>query len=214
MQPFKLIYGEDILPLIGEFPAVGSQLPSFMLVDDQFNDVALAQFAQTPKAIITLLSFDENEHGGMRLLRDTLHLLERWPWLQPIVISVDSPSTLRRIRREHGLPTVQLLSTLRGRDFHKHFGVLITEYPLSGYTAPALLIADRNNTVLYAERLRDTLDNFQHEAVTTVLHGVEMAEAEAKKKQEEAARKAAAEAAESERLEQAAAAVHPTQPRA
>jgi thioredoxin-dependent peroxiredoxin len=204
MHPFKLIYGEDILPLVGEFPAVGSQIPSFMLVDGQFNDVALAQFASTPKAIITLLSFDEHEHGGMRLLRETLRRLERWPWLQTIAISVDSPSTLRRVRHEHGLPGVQLLSTLRGRDFHKHFGVLITEYPLAGYTAPAIIIADADNTVLYSERLRDTLDDFRLDEIARVLQGIAAAEEEARRLAEENARKAEAEAAANERMEQAA----------
>ena len=205
MHPFRLVYGEDILPLVGDFPVAGSPLPSFMLVDDQFNDVALAQFASQPKAIITLLSLDENEHGGMRLLRETLRLLERWPWLQTIVISVDSPSTLRRIRKEHGLPGVHLLSTLRGRDFHKHFGVLITEYPLAGYTAPAIFIADADNQVLYSERLHDTLDDFRLGDIAKVLQQVQAEAEDIRRREEEAARRAAEEAAENERLEKAAA---------
>lgn len=205
MNSFRLIYGDEILPLVGDFPAVGTHLPSFMLVDDQFNDVALAQFSGAPKAIITLLSFDETQHGGIRLLRETLRRLERWPWLQTIAISVDSPSTLRRIRKEHGLPGTHLLSTLRGRDFHKHFGVLITEYPLAGYTAPAIIIADAENNVLYSERLRDTLDDFQYDAIQSIMQAIESAQEEARRQAEEAARREAAEAADRERMEQAAA---------
>ncbi|TDR73508.1 redoxin family protein [Paludibacterium purpuratum] len=203
MNQFRLLYGEEILPLIGEFPAPGSRLPSFMLVDDQFNDVALGQFAGQPKAIITLLSLDEDVHGGMRLLRETLRFLERWPMLQIVVISVDSPSTLRRVRKERGLPRTTLLSTLRGRDFHKHFGVLITEYPLAGYTAPAIIIADADNTVLYAERLRDTLDDFRTDQMLPVMQALEAAENEALQRAEEEAARARAEADERERQERA-----------
>jgi len=205
MKPFRLLYGEEILPIIGDFPEIGSHLPSFMLVDDQFSDVALGQFSNGPKAIITLLSLDETQHGGMRLLRDTLRFLERWPQLQIVVISVDSPSTLRRIHKEHGLPRTILLSTLRGRDFHKHFGVLITEYPLAGYTAPALIIADAGNTVLYSERLRDTLDDFSHHAIQENMSTWEMAQAEALRAAQQAAAAAQAEAEVIERGEKAVA---------
>jgi thiol peroxidase len=205
MNQFKLIYGEDILPIMGDFPAPGSHLPSFMLVDDRFNDVALGQFAGAPKVIITLLSLDETQHGGMRLLQETLRFLERWPHLQTIVVTVDSPSTLRRIHKDHGLPRVTLLSTLRGRDFHKHFGVLITEYPLAGYTAPALILADANNTVLYSERLRDTLDDFTTSGVQACMEALAAAEEEARLKAEREAAARTAEAEANERGEQAAA---------
>lgn len=205
MIQFKLLYGEEILPVIGEFPAVGTHLPSFMLVDDHFNDVALAQFSSGPKVIITLLSLDEDTHAGMRLLRETLRALERWPQLQIIVISVDSPSTLRRVHKERGMPGVTLLSTLRGRDFHKHFGVLITEYPLAGYTAPAIILADADNNVLYSERLRDTLDDFTLAPMQSVMTAIEAADAEARRKAEEQAEKERAEAEDIARGEQAAA---------
>lgn len=205
MIQFKLLYGEEILPVIGEFPSVGTHLPSFMLVDDHFNDVALAQFSNGPKVIITLLSLDEDTHGGIRLLRETLRALERWPQLQIIVITVDSPSTLRRVHKERGMPGVTLLSTLRGRDFHKHFGVLITEYPLAGYTAPAIILADADNTVLYSERLRDTLDDFNLAPMQSVMTAIEAAEAEARRKAEEQAEKERAEAEDIARGEQAAA---------
>lgn len=205
MIQFKLLYGEEILPIMGDFPAPGAHLPSFMLVDDHFNDVALAQFTGHPKVILTLLSLDEELHGGARLLRDTVRQLERWPQLQIIVISVDSPSTLRRVHKERGLPKVTLLSTLRGRDFHKHFGVLITEYPLAGYTAPALILADAENNVLHSERLRDTLDDFDLEPVTRIMTAMEAAEAERQQKAAEQAAKEQQEAEENERGEQAAA---------
>jgi thiol peroxidase len=204
MHPFRLLYGEDILPIIGDFPQAGAPLPGFMLVDGNFNDVALGQFAGAPKALITLLSFDEDIHGGMRLLRETLRALERWPSLQVIVISVDSPSTLRRVHKEHGLPNVTLLSTLRGRDFHKHFGVLITEYPLAGYTAPALILADADNQVVHSERLRDTLDDFDLAAVRSTLSQMVAVEQEMQRQAEEQARQEAEEALDNERGEQAA----------
>ena len=169
MNDFTLLYGDDTIPVAGTFPQPGQFLPSFMLVDDHKRDVALEAFGGQPKAIITLLSVDENEHGGLALLQDTRRFLEAWPELSVIVISVDSPSSLLRCRQEHGLPGVTLLSTLRGRDFHKQYGVLAMGYPLSGYTVPSILIADGDDLIHYAERLHNSSGRFKQQAIAALL---------------------------------------------
>ncbi|NWK77081.1 thiol peroxidase [Aquitalea sp. LB_tupeE] len=169
MSDFILQYGDEDIPVAGDFPQVGHFLPSFMLVDEHKRDLALENFAGRPKAIITLLSVDEGEHAGLALLQDTRRFLESWPELAIIVITVDSPSSLLRCRQAHGLPGVSLLSTLRGRDFHKQYGVLAMGYPLSGYTAPAILIADGDNLIHYAERLHHTTDRFNQHAIAALL---------------------------------------------
>ena len=62
-----------------------------------------------------------------------------------------------------------LLSTLRGRDFHKDYGVLIAEHPFAGFTAPALVLADFTDTVLASERLPDTAASFDWPRMVAVL---------------------------------------------
>lgn len=160
MDGFRLQVGEDRLRVDGDFPRPGDWMPSFMLVDETLNDVSLEAFLGQPKALITLLSLDEERHGGLALLRETLARLERWPSLARIVVTIDSPFALARARREHGLPGVTLLSTLRGRDFHRRYGVLIADHPLSGFTAPALIVGDGDDHVVHAERLADVDDHF------------------------------------------------------
>jgi len=169
MSDFTLMYGDEAIPVAGDFPPVGSFLPSFMLVDEHKHDIALEAFAGQAKVILTLLSLDEDEHGGMALLHDTRRFLEAWPGLQLIVVCVDSPSSLLRSRREHGLPGIVLLSTLRGRDFHKQYGILACGYPLSGYTAPSILIAGGDDTIHYAERLGNTSGRFDQHAISALL---------------------------------------------
>lgn len=169
MQPFYLQYEDEQIEVTGHFPGLGEPLPSFMLVDDHNNDVPLESFQGRPKALLTLLSLDENEHGGLALLQDTRRRLEKAPAVELIVVTVDSPSSLRRARREHGLPGVALLSTLRGRDFHKHYGVLLSAYPLAGYTAPALILADVQGRVVFAERLLRSDARFDSAALGAAL---------------------------------------------
>lgn len=156
-HPFT--YQDEVLEVGGTFPETGHTLPSFMLVDEQLRDVSLERFLGRTKLVLTLLSLDA-EDGGLPLLQSLRRQLEHWPLLQFIVITVDSPFTLQRIRKSHGLPQVVLLSTLRGRDFHKHFGVLLHDYPLSGFTCPALWVVDEADQILYAERLEHAEGSF------------------------------------------------------
>ena len=150
LHPFT--YQEEALDVGGHFPEAGHTLPSFMLVDEQLRDVSLERYLGRVKLVVTLLSIDA-EQAGLTLLQDLRRALEAWPLLQFIVITVDSPFSLARARREHGLPHVVLLSTLRGRDFHKHFGVLLQDVPLAGVTCPALWLVDEQDHIHFAQRL-------------------------------------------------------------
>lgn len=159
MTQHFLQYGDDSLAVTGNFPDTGQTLPSFMLVDEHLRDVSLESFLGRSKLVVTLLSLDA-ETGGLALLQQLRRKLEGWPLLQFIVITVDSPFSLHRARKEHGLPNVVLLSTLRGRDFHKHFGVLLQDYPLAGMTCPALWLVDEQDRILHAQLLDDADDDF------------------------------------------------------
>ena len=46
---------------------------------------------------------------------------------------------------------VKTLSMMRDRHFAKDYGVLITDGPLAGITARAIVVLDENNKVLYTE---------------------------------------------------------------
>jgi len=152
-------YADEWLAVEGRFPQAGETLPSFMLVDEQLRDVSLERFLGHDKLVVTLLSLDAPK-AGLALLQELRRQLEPWPQLQLIVITVDSPFSLARARQAHGLPYAVLLSTLRGRDFHKHFGVLIQDVPLAGMTCPALWLVDGDDRIDYAQRLRHEDDDF------------------------------------------------------
>ncbi|SCK07335.1 redoxin family protein [Vogesella sp. LIG4] len=174
MAQHFLRYGDESLAVAGSFPETGQILPSFMLVDEHLRDVSLEAFLGRTKLVLTLLSLDA-EQGGLALLQELRRKLEGWSLLQFIVISVDSPFSLHRSRKEHGLPNVVLLSTLRGRDFHKHFGVLLQDYPLAGMTCPALWLVDDNDRILYAQRLDDVDDDFDLARIRSALLSTQQA---------------------------------------
>ncbi len=133
----------------GELPAVGSQAPDFRLVDAELNDRTLADFAgrrkllnivpslDTPVCAASTHRFDEAAAG-----RDDLVML---------VISADLPFAQARFCGSEQIGKVVPLSMMRDRKFAKDYGVLITDGPLAGITARAVVVLDENDRVLYRE---------------------------------------------------------------
>jgi thiol peroxidase len=56
---------------------------------------------------------------------------------------------------------------MRGRDFHKDYGVMITDYPLAGLTARAVIVLDENDKVLHAELVQEVTREPDYDAALT-----------------------------------------------
>ena len=137
----------------GHFPRVGDVAHSFMLVDQDLKDVSLSQYTGHRKVITIVPSLDTTI--GINIARRMDLLTDRWENTLSIVVSVDTPYAQARVRAAENFHHLILLSTLRGRDFHKDYGVMITDVPLSGLMATAVIVLDENDTVLYAELVRE-----------------------------------------------------------
>ncbi len=68
-----------------------------------------------------------------------------------LVISADLPFAQARFCGAEGLNSVVTLSTMRGRDFAKDYGVMIAEPPLAGLMARAVIVLDAYDRVVYTE---------------------------------------------------------------
>lgn len=147
-----LLNGEPI-GIGGRFPRAGDTAHSFMLVDTNLSDVPLSKFIGRRKIIAVIPSIDTEI--GLRITRRLEAIADGFPETRSFVVSVDTPYALARTANAEGIRKVQLLSTLRGRDFHKDYGVMITDIPLSGMMATALFGLDEDDTVLYAELVQD-----------------------------------------------------------
>ena len=146
----------------GELPAVGSEAPDFKLTDKDLNDVSLADFAGKKKIISILPSLDTpvcaqstqkfNEH--VKQYSDTVLL----------VVSADLPFAMGRFCTGEKLDNVVPLSMMRSKAFGNDYGVLITDGPLAGVTARAVLVLDADNRVLHAELVPEIADepNYQN----------------------------------------------------
>ncbi|KAF0812831.1 putative thiol peroxidase [Andreprevotia sp. IGB-42] len=151
----------------GHFPRVGEDAHSFMLVDQNMQDVALSKFYGRRKLIAVIPSIDAAV--GLTIARRLEAMADLFDNTVVLVVSVDTPYALARTVQIEGFRKIQLLCTLRGRDFHKDYGVMITDVPLSGLMATALIVLDTFDTVQYAELVHELNSEPNFEAAAQTL---------------------------------------------
>jgi thiol peroxidase len=149
----------------GTFPRVGDSARSFMLVDKDLNDVSLSQFAGRRKILNIVPSLDTPVCATST--RKFNEAASRLPNTVLLVISADLPFAQSRFCAVENLQNVFTLSTMRGRDFHKEYGVMITDYPLAGLTARAVVVLDENDKVLHAELVQEIGKEPDYDAALT-----------------------------------------------
>jgi thiol peroxidase len=141
--------GGEPISVGGNFPRVGDSAHSFMLVDKDLKDVSLSSFWGKRKILNIVPSLDTPTcQVSARKFNELAASISNTVVL---VISADLPFAQNRFCSVEGLKNVVTLSTMRGRDFHKDYGVMIMDPPLSGLTARAVVVLDENDKVVYSE---------------------------------------------------------------
>lgn len=149
--------GGEPLNVGGNFPRVGDTAHSFMLVDKDLKDVSLSKFFGKRKILSIVPSIDTPTCAESTRKFNTI--ASNLPNTVVLVISADLPFAQSRFCGAEDMDKVVMLSTMRGRDFHKDYGVMITDIPLSGLLARALIVLDERDRVMYAELVPE----IQHE---------------------------------------------------
>lgn len=159
--------GGNPITVEGSFPKKGDTAPDFTLTAKDLKDVGLKDFAGKRKVLNIVPSLDTpvcakstrvfNEKAGA--VPDTVVL----------VISADLPFAAGRFCTAEGINNVVTLSTLRGGDFKKQYGVDITSGPLKGVTARAVIVLDAGNKVLHSELVPEIKQEPDYDAALAVL---------------------------------------------
>jgi thiol peroxidase len=151
----------------GELPGIGSTAPDFTLVDTKLNDVHLADYAGKKKLLNIVPSLDTpvcatstKKFNELIAERDDVVVL---------VVSADLPFASGRFCGMEGIENVLPLSLMRGKAFAKDYGVLITDGPLAGITARAVVVLDADNRVLYTQLVPEIADEPDYDAALAAL---------------------------------------------
>jgi thiol peroxidase len=159
--------GGNPITVAGSFPKKGDTAPDFSLINKDLKDVGLKDYAGKRKMLNIVPSLDTpvcakstkifNEKAGAM------------PNTVVLVISADLPFAAGRFCSAEGLNNVVTLSTVRGRDFHARYGVDITDGPLKGLTARAVVVLDASNKVLYSQLVPEIKNEPDYDAALAAL---------------------------------------------
>lgn len=159
--------GGNPVEVTGTLPAPGSSAPGFKLVGADLADVSLADFAGKRKVLNIVPSLDTpvcqtstrkfNEQAG------------NLPNTVVLVVSADLPFAAKRFCEVEGLKNVKTLSTLRGAEFKRAYGVDLASGPLAGLTARAVVVLDENDKVLHSELVPEIKSEPNYDAALAAL---------------------------------------------
>lgn len=151
----------------GQLPQAGQQAPAFSLVGKDLSDVSLASLAGKRKVLNIFPSIDTPTCAtSVRKFNAEASKLANTVVL---CISADLPFAQSRFCGSEGLENVINLSTMRGANFLKDYGVAISTGPLAGVSARAVVVVDENGKVLHSELVGEIADEPNYDAAIAAL---------------------------------------------
>lgn len=133
----------------GEMPSIGNEAPNFTLVKGDLSEVSLNDFRgksvilnifpsiDTPTCASSVRKFNQEASGKEDVV--------------VLCISKDLPFAQNRFCGAEGLNDVIKLSEFKSNDFSKTYGLEMTDGPLAGLLARAVVLIDPNGEVAYNE---------------------------------------------------------------
>ena len=141
----------------GQFPKVADKAPAFRLVGGDLSEKTLRDFAGKRKVLNIFPSIDTGVCAA-----SVRHFNKDAAGLRNAVvlcISADLPFAQARFCGAEGIENVVMLSMMRGREFLEDYGVAMTDGPLAGLAARAVVVLDENDKVIHAQ----LVDEIGHE---------------------------------------------------
>jgi thiol peroxidase len=133
----------------GDLPAVGAKAPDFALVGADLKDVNLATYQGKRKVLNIVPSLDTSVCAtSTRKFNQSAGAL---PNTVVLVVSADLPFAQKRFCTTEGLNNVVPLSLMRSKHFAKDYGVLLSDGPLAGLCARAVVVLDEGDKVVYQQ---------------------------------------------------------------
>lgn len=151
----------------GEIPKVGSQAPEFILVDSDLNDVSLSNFEGKNIILNVIPSLDTPV-----CQKSTKIFNEKASALSDVVVlavSADLPFAMKRFCTTESINSVKPMSMMRSRNFAKDYGVLIIDGPLSGITARAVIVIDKDKKIIHSELVQEIANEPDYDAALNSL---------------------------------------------
>lgn len=150
----------------GSIPATGAQAPDFELVGTDLGPVKLADFAGKRLVLNIFPSVDTPTcQASVRMFNKRASELEN---AAVLCVSADLPFALKRFCGAEGLENVTNGSTFRS-SFLSDYGLQLTDGPLRGLAARAVVVLDGAGKVLHGQVVPEIANEPDYDAALAVL---------------------------------------------
>lgn len=151
----------------GDLPTQGSKAPDFRLIDRELNERTLADYAGKRKVLNIVPSLDTPVCAAQaRRFNEEAAGLHN---TRVLVISADLPFAQSRFCETESIENLDTLSIVRSTDFGDAYGVSLTEGPLAGICARAVVVLDEDDVVQYTQLVPEIAEEPDYEAVLKAL---------------------------------------------
>ncbi len=150
----------------GELPSVGSTAPDFKLVKTDLSETGLEDYAGKKKVLNIFPSLDTPVcANSVRRFNEEAGKAEGSVIIN---ISADLPFAQKRFCGAEGIEAAITASTFRS-SFAKDYGVELTDSPLAGLCARAVVVLDADNKVVYTQLVGEVTEEPDYDKALAAL---------------------------------------------
>ena len=151
----------------GDLPAVGSAAPAFTLTGDDLGPISLEDFAGQRVVLNIFPSVDTPTCAqSVRTFNERAGSLDNTTVLS---VSADLPFAQKRFCGAEGIESVKNASTFKSASFMNDYGVGMTDGPLEGLCARAVVVVDESGNVARAQLVGEIADEPDYDAAIGAL---------------------------------------------
>ncbi|MBI9089395.1 MAG: thiol peroxidase [Desulfobacterium sp.] len=152
---------------VGELPSVGEKAPDFLLTKTDLSDISLMDVAGK-KVVLNIFPSVDTPVCSASVRRFNSEI-SSYPNAVVLCVSLDLPFAHSQFCETEGLKDVIPVSELRNREFGDKYGIRITQGPLAGLMARAVVVIDGTGTVIYSKLVEELTNEPDYEAVLALL---------------------------------------------
>ena len=160
------------MTLVGPELKPGDAAPDFSVVDSSLKPVTLADTAGHVRIVSVVPSLDTPVCDAQtKRFNEAAASL---PGIDILTVSMDLPFAQKRWCGAFGVDKIKMLSDHREASFGSRYGTLIKELRIE---SRAIFVVDRENTINYAEYVKEVADHPNYEAALAAARGAASATA-------------------------------------
>ena len=163
----KIKLGDFEVTLNGQLPSVGSQLPDFLLADENLSNMTLNDF-KGKKLVLNIFPSMNTPVCSASVVKFN-QLASSFENTVVLCISRDLAFRHKQFCINNNIENVVFLSDMRSENFANNLGILHTNGKFQGLLARSVIVVDEDKNIIYTELIPQTGHEPNYDKVIEVL---------------------------------------------